>query len=300
MPPTAARSDFGHFGIGAPPSPTEIEVIHRWANGNASEGTPPPDPPKIWSVPDGDVLVTFATAPIAPGGVPFRRILSANFPLRDIVARGFEVKPKSPRAIRQIVFATSLSDGDIDLSTLVGAWAFGYGELSFPAGVAVSFPAGSTLYASVTYTPTGKTEDGGFDVHVTTAPSELSEPGIVLLDSGDLSVPVSPHFNAVATATVPNDCEALAVLPFASFLAQDVSLVVIDPNGRQRTLFESDRWNPDWTGAYRFATPVRIQAGSRITASVRFDNSTHNPRNPNQPPAIVPDRFKVCLQIAVR
>ncbi|HEX6641761.1 MAG TPA: peroxiredoxin, partial [Thermoanaerobaculia bacterium] len=46
-------------------------------------------------------------------------------------------------------------------------------------------------------------------------------------------------------------------------------------------------WDFNWQGAYRFNEPVTIPTGSQFLLTAHYDNSSSNPRNPNDPPKAV-------------
>ena len=57
------------------------------------------------------------------------------------------------------------------------------------------------------------------------------------------------------------------------------------PDGTRRTLLRIPDWNFNWQRQYRYATPIRLPADTRVEMEYTYDNSAANPRNPNHPPA---------------
>ena len=50
---------------------------------------------------------------------------------------------------------------------------------------------------------------------------------------------------------------------------------------------EHSRLDFNWQQQYRYPTPIRLPADTRIEMEFIYDNSDANPRNPNHPPARV-------------
>jgi hypothetical protein len=43
-------------------------------------------------------------------------------------------------------------------------------------------------------------------------------------------------------------------------------------------------WDFDWQGVFRYAEPMYLPKGTKLSMRYFYDNSTDNPRNPNVPP----------------
>jgi hypothetical protein len=58
------------------------------------------------------------------------------------------------------------------------------------------------------------------------------------------------------------------------------------PDGRTETLLSVPRWDMEWQHRYVFADPKRLPAGTVLTATGRYDNSSTNPNNPDPTAAV--------------
>src|SRR5439155_11487 len=56
------------------------------------------------------------------------------------------------------------------------------------------------------------------------------------------------------------------------------------PDGTTKWLIYIRDWDFHWQDSYRYASPVRLPAGTRLTMEYTYDNSQSNPVNPNRPP----------------
>ena len=58
-------------------------------------------------------------------------------------------------------------------------------------------------------------------------------------------------------------------------------------SGPAQCLIDIQDWDFNWQGAYRFREPVSIPTGTQFSLTAYYDNSSANPRNPNDPPKAV-------------
>src|SRR5262249_20933022 len=84
--------------------------------------------------------------------------------------------------------------------------------------------------------------------------------------------------------TLPADVDVLSVQPHAHRLATRMLATATRPDGSSRRLIEIPQWNFRWQEVYRFATPIRLPAGTELSMEYLYDNSAGNPQNPSSPP----------------
>ena len=53
------------------------------------------------------------------------------------------------------------------------------------------------------------------------------------------------------------------------------------PNGKTETLLSVPDYDFNWQSVYRFAEPVSVPQGTKLTWTGHWDNSADNPRNPD-------------------
>ncbi len=56
------------------------------------------------------------------------------------------------------------------------------------------------------------------------------------------------------------------------------------PDGSGKWLISISHWDFNWQGEYLYAKPLFLPKGTILSMRYTYDNSTANPRNPNQPP----------------
>jgi hypothetical protein len=92
------------------------------------------------------------------------------------------------------------------------------------------------------------------------------------------------HFVIQDSYTLPADATAYLVSGHAHYVCQQQELVATFPDGTKQTLLDIDDWDLNWQGQYRFEQPIKLPAGTRLDATLIYDNSSANPQNPHSPP----------------
>lgn len=113
-------------------------------------------------------------------------------------------------------------------------------------------------------------------------------PVMIRLNRQDLDIPAGrAAYPATDTYTLPVDVELHAVQPHAHYLARRVRVSAQAADGSTRSLLHIGDWDFHWQDAYRFARPVPLPAGTRLSMTFEYDNSAANRSNPNNPPVRV-------------
>jgi hypothetical protein len=87
-----------------------------------------------------------------------------------------------------------------------------------------------------------------------------------------------------AAMPLMNDATLLNVTPHMHLLGREMSVVATKPSGEQVKLVRIPDWDFNWQTTYTFKDPIRLPKGSNLSLVAKYDNSTGNPRNPNNPP----------------
>jgi hypothetical protein len=146
--------------------------------------------------------------------------------------------------------------------------------------------AGADLVLQVHYHPTGKPETDRTRVALYFTPDpprhHLTDVG---LGSNRIDIPPGEgHYQVTDHFTLPVAVDVIGVVPHAHYVCKDMRGYAILPGGARRTLIHIPDWNFDWQDQYRYATPIRLPAETRLEMVFTYDNSEANARNPNHPP----------------
>ncbi|MDE3199225.1 MAG: ascorbate-dependent monooxygenase [Acidobacteriota bacterium] len=304
MPPWQPVAGYGHFAGERRLTPAQIAAISRWAAAGAPEGDPKflPKPPEFhsgWQLGTPDLVVTLPEPMDIPADGPDIYecfVVPMNNPATYI--RAVEFRPANRRITHHSLLFTDASHikreprytcfGTIGLlPTLgIGGWSPGNEAIRMLDHAALPLQANSRLVAQVHYHPDGKPERDQWQVgfyFTDQAPSRrVVDVGLAsnLIDipAGDSHYVVRQHF------TIPIAIDAVGIIPHAHLICREMRGWAILPDGTKRWLLYIKNWDFNWQDQYRYATPIRLPADTRIEMEFVYDNSAANPRNPHSPP----------------
>jgi hypothetical protein len=70
-------------------------------------------------------------------------------------------------------------------------------------------------------------------------------------------------------------------------LGKSIKVTMTPPNGPTTTIVNIPEWDYNWQETYFFKEPIKAPAGTKLSVEAVYDNSTKNPKNPNNPPRAV-------------
>jgi hypothetical protein len=141
------------------------------------------------------------------------------------------------------------------------------------------------------YHRNGKPETDRTEVGLYFAKKPVQRPyqALVLGSSNPLlMIPAGKADHKITRTTyVQSDCTMHSVMPHMHLIGKSVKVSMTPPGGEKTTLVEIQEWDYNWQETYWFKKPLEIKAGTRLDIEAIFDNSSKNPNNPNNPPALV-------------
>jgi mono/diheme cytochrome c family protein len=306
MPPWQPEPGYGHFQGERRLPDADIATLRRWADAGAPQGDPaqlPPVPhfPEGWQLGTPDMTIRmpkpFSIAADGPD-----RYMCFVIPLHlaaDMYVRALEFRPEARSVVHHALFL--LDSGHIGRqfgesypcfgtpgflpSGALGGWTPGTQPARMPDGLQLILRKGSDLVMQIHYHPTGKPErdQSALGLYFTDQPPTKWVADIALgshqidIPPGERAYKVRDHF------TTPVDVEAVGIVPHAHYICKEMQGWAILPDGRKQWLIRIRDWNFDWQEQYRYATPVKLPADTRLEMEFTYDNSDANPRNPNHP-----------------
>ncbi|MBI3490295.1 MAG: hypothetical protein HY047_00605 [Acidobacteria bacterium] len=173
----------------------------------------------------------------------------------------------------------------------LGGWAVGAQARALPEGLAYLVSKGSDLILSTHFHPSGKPEQEASTVGLYFAKqpptkkfSGLQFPPLFGLFSG-IHIPAGDaHYTIEDSFTLPVEVKAFEVTAHAHYLAKEMKLTATFPDGVTKTLLWIRDWDFSWQDQYAFKDFVSLPKGTSLHASISYDNSSDNPRNPSAPP----------------
>jgi hypothetical protein len=83
------------------------------------------------------------------------------------------------------------------------------------------------------------------------------------------------------TFTFPKDGLVLSFMPHMHLRGTSAKYVARYPDGKSETLLYVPDYDFNWQSVYRFAEPLRVPKGTKLSWIGHWDNSADNPRNPD-------------------
>jgi tetratricopeptide (TPR) repeat protein/mono/diheme cytochrome c family protein len=156
-----------------------------------------------------------------------------------------------------------------------------------PNGMGLRLDKDTDLVLNVHLQPSGKPEKilPSLGLYFTDQPATLFPLLLQMENDRDLDIPAgAKDFLVTDKFTLPVDVDLLAIYPHAHYLGKDLQAVAALPDGSSEMLIYIPQWDLNWQAVYHYAEPVPLPKGTTILMRYRYDNSTDNIANPNNPP----------------
>ena len=320
MPPWKPTAACGDFADARGLSQDEIDTITKWVDNGAPEGIPADLPKPLtfsggWALGEPDLVLSYAEpyTPPATGDMYRCFPIPTNLVTSQYV-EAIDVKPGDPTTVHHVIAYldttgasqtldekdpgpgyTSFGGPGFDIAdpsaAALGGWAPGARPTKLPDGVAMSLPANSRVVLQVHYHPHNgapKPDTTRIGIYFSkTKPSKLLR--ILPLINTTFTIPPNdPSYRVTAAFTSPAssffDAHAWIIAPHMHLLGRKMRVTATLPSGKTECLINIDDWDFNWQGQYRFKDAVALPGGTRVSLEAFYDNSSDNPRNPNDPP----------------
>lgn len=295
MPVCYATSDAGEFCIGGPFTDEQLVMFQRWLENGAPQGEPtepPPVPSREWRMGKPDVVLRPVSAPtVEAEGRPFWRTFVIDLrPFAGKRIRAFDVRVASPQVMRQATLgfaspglaraARGLAGFPTNATlspysdAVFGSWAPGYPPFEFPADASLQIGS-DALAVQAFYLQRGREEPGDFEVALYFSKNARDRDiKVARIGSMDIHVPARATAELTYQHQFDKAVDLVAIVPEARFYCADIHVSV--PGF---TLLDTRKWEPYWVGVFRYREPVRLAAGSELSARFTIENDIHASRN---------------------
>lgn len=316
MPPWKPSDGCGDFADARKLTTAEIDTIAKWVNAGAPEGNrallpTPRDFSTGWVLGEPDMILA-SPEPYTPaaGKDTYRCFTMPANTTSEKFVRAIDVHPGDRETVHHVIsfidttgISATLDERDpgpgytcfggagFNTTGTLGGWAPGSRPLQLPDKVGFSLPAAARVVLQVHYHPHhGEPGPDQTSIGIYFAKEEPEQLMYVIpLINDTFTIP--PHdANYRVEAVVPFTPIALKVwfiAPHMHLLGKKMNVVVQPPSGAAQCLIDIQDWDFNWQGSYRFKEPITIPTGSRVSLTAYYDNSSANPRNPNDPPKAV-------------
>jgi tetratricopeptide (TPR) repeat protein/mono/diheme cytochrome c family protein len=293
----------------------QIAAVQRWITGGKVEGNPA-DLPKAPVWPDGwqlgrpDAVLTVARPyELSPRTEDVYRNLVLRTALpSDVFVRAVEFKTGGAPIHHAVIRvdrtpASRRRDGEDGQPGFEGmawqniqdpdghfiGWAPGRGPILSPEGMPWRLDRGADLVVELHLIPSRKplVIQPTVGLFFTDTPP-VRTPVTVKMGSKLIDIPAGARAYPVTdTYELPVPVDLMSVYPHAHYLGKEMHVTATLPDGSVKSLLDIRQWSFHWQQDYRYATPIPLPRGTRLTMRYIYDNSDANEENPRHPPVRV-------------
>jgi len=166
-------------------------------------------------------------------------------------------------------------------------WKPGSSPIVEPPGFALRLDPENDLVLNTHLQPSGKPEavQPTIGIYFTDEPATRFPVLLQIENDRALDIPAGDgNFTVSDEFTLPESVQLLALYPHAHYLCRDMLAVARLPGGSEKTLIHIPRWDLNWQAVFRLAQPEPLPRGTTLVMRYRYDNSSGNIANPNNPP----------------
>ncbi|MDF1738481.1 MAG: cytochrome c [Verrucomicrobiales bacterium] len=297
----------------------QIELFKKWVEAGRPEGDPadlpaPREYPDGWKLGEPDLVLKMADAYELPADGPdiYRSFVIPTGLKKDRYLKAIEFRPSTPAVVHHSLFSVDTKgrarkadqeDPEPGFAEMpigegsgrgIGGWVPGASPRPLPDGLAHHIPAGSDIVLQSHFHLTGKPEREQSEValyfdskpperHFTTIqlPPAFGAFSGIDLAPGESETVVTDSFE------LPVAVRAFGAHPHSHYRGKSLSMTAHLPDGQSLALLDIPDWDMNWQEEYRFTEEVALPAGTRLEATVVWDNSAESSDNPVVPPVRV-------------
>jgi hypothetical protein len=322
MPPWHAAHGFGDFEGERRLSDAQIAAIGDWVKqgmpqGDVSKMPKMPEFEEGWHLGKPDLILEMPVAFTLPASGPdvFRNFVIPTGLTEDKWVRAVEFRPSARKVVHHVLFAyapggsmakidgadgkpgfggmgtVGVSPNQGDSSGGLGGWAVGGNPVALPAGLARPLPKGSDFLLQMHFHLTGKpeTEKSLIGIYFADKAPEhklinVGLPALFGFGAG-IDIPAGEkNFTIQDSLVLPVDAKAYIATAHAHYVGKEMKMTATLPDGSVTPLIWIPDWDFAWQDPYVYKDAVSLPKGTRIDATLKYDNSVDNPRNPSNPP----------------
>lgn len=295
MPPYFADPHIGTFKNDQGLTAQQTKTLVHWIEAGAPRGEGA-DPLLVnktrvaseW--PEGlgkpDVVVDLPAFKVpASGLVEYQNMRVANPFGQDTWLRAIAMKPGDRRVLHHVVSNHRPAPGtrpDIPGGS-VGSYTPGAQPQVMADGAGAPVPGGGELNFQMHYTTMGAetTDRTQVGFYVSKETPKYVKRSVVIGDFALMIPAGAQRHQEVAYVTFPADAYLYTLYPHAHYRGYHVELKAKAPDGKETMLLSLPKYDFNWQRDYDPVKPILVKAGTKLIATWVYDNSAHNPANPD-------------------
>jgi thiol-disulfide isomerase/thioredoxin len=300
MPPWHADPHYGVFSNDRSLSKEETKTLIHWIEAGSPRGTGP-DPLTlakkdwpVWSLGTPDLVVNLPKFDVPATGVIPYQMWTVDNPLdHDVWVRAVDFQPGARSNLHHIIAmiggemapGAKRDPGDGSLADYVP----GSEPLQIPPESGILLKKGAKFAFQAHYTVNGKeaTDVTQMGLYFMDKPPQYRYRAAIMANPR-ISIPANTKaYTNDATHTFDREVLVYSLHPHAHFRGSAAEFVAKYPDGHEEVLLNVPRYEFNWQTTYVLKTPIVLPAGTTVSYSMTYDNSTQNKANPD-PNRVVP------------
>jgi peroxiredoxin len=296
MPPYFADPHIGVFKNDQGLTPEQTKTLVHWIEAGAPRGTGPdpllanadkraPEWPPELGKPD--VVVSLPAFKVPASGLVEYQNMNVDNPFHENTwLKAIAMKPGDRRVLHHVV-SNHIPGPDQPANAIpggsVGSYTPGAQPQVMADGSGAPVPAGGKLHFQMHYTTMGKetTDVTQVGFYTLKSPPQYIKRSTVISTFALSIPPGEARHQEIAYLTFPADAYLYTLYPHAHYRGYHVELKAVTPDGKQTMLLSLPKYDFNWQRDYDPVTPILVKAGTKLVATWVYDNSEHNPANPD-------------------
>ena len=290
MPPWHADPHYTAFSNDRSLSKDELKTLVHWIEAGAPRGSGGDPLAELkrtwpeWQLGEPDLIVEIPAFEVpATGTIPYQMPSVANPLDHDVWVRAVDFLPGDRTVLHHIIATMGTDGGGIRDGGSLGGYVPGAGPMVLPQETGVLMKKDAKFFFQMHYTATGKPARDvsrmGVYFRKDSPPYQFRS---AVMAKPSLKIPANTKAHTEsASRTFDRDVIVYSLLPHSHFRGKASNFVATYPDGTQETLLSVPNYDFNWQTTYELATPKRLPAGTKVTHSTTWDNSTQNKANPD-------------------
>jgi hypothetical protein len=290
MPPWHADPHYQAFSNDRSLSKDEVKTLVHWIEAGAPRGSGGDPLVELkrtwpeWALGEPDLIVEIPAFDVpATGTIPYQMPSAANPLDHDVWVRAVDFLPGDRTVLHHIIATMGMDGAGIRDGGSLGGYVPGAGPMVLPQETGVLMKKGAKFFFQMHYTATGKQARDvsrmGLYFRKDTPQYQFRS---AVMAKPSLKIPANTKAHTEsASRTFDRDVLVYSLLPHSHFRGKASNFVATYPDGTQETLLSVPNYDFNWQTTYELAAPKRLPAGTKVTHSTTWDNSTQNKANPD-------------------